>query len=350
MRIIRIKDREINRNSPPFIIAEMSGNHNQSLDRALKIVDSAAEIGVCALKLQTYTADTMTLDIHENEFFIKDEENIWKGNSLYNLYKKAYTPWEWHEAIMKRAHQLGIICFSTPFDESAVNFLEDLNVPAYKIASFENVHLPLIKKVASTGKPVIVSTGMTTLSEIDQIISTLTDNGCKNFALLKCNSSYPTKHSDSNIITIPHMKKMFQCEIGLSDHTMGIGASIAAIAHGASIIEKHFTLDREDGGVDSSFSMQDNEMGLLVSESKNAWESIGKIHYGPTESEKREKRYQRSIYIIKDIYSGEKLSKKNIGIIRPGLGLPPKYFDLLINRKVKKDLKKGTALNWDLIA
>ncbi len=349
MRIFKINDRLINKSSEPFIIAEMSGNHNQSLDRALEIVDAAAKIGVDAIKLQTYTADTMTLDLHENEFFIKDKKNIWKGNSLYDLYKVAYTPWEWHEAIMKRANQLDLICFSTPFDESAVDFLEDLNVPAYKIASFENVHLPLIKKVAITGKPVIVSTGMATLSEIDEIIITLTENGCENFSLLKCNSSYPTIHSDSNIITIPHMKKMFQCEVGLSDHTMGIGAAIAAISHGASIVEKHFTINRDDGGIDSSFSMQQNEMELLVKEAKYAWQSIGEIHYGPTKSEKREKKYQRSIYVINDISSGDRLSENNIGIIRPGLGLKPKYFEQLINKKVNKDLKKGTAFSWEFL-
>ena len=248
---------------PPFIIAEMSGNHNQSLDRALEITEAAAKTGVHAMKLQTYTADTMTLDVNEGEFFINDENSLWDGNSLYDLYKIAFTPWEWHEPIMKRANELGMLCFSTPFDDTAVDYLEDLNVPAYKIASFENTHLPLIKKVASTGKPMIISTGMASVAEMDEMVQTIRDAGCEQFVLLKCTSTYPATPENSNVLTIPHMRKLFNCEIGLSDHTMGIGASVAAVAHGATVIEKHFTLNRADGGVDSAFSMEPEEMKQL---------------------------------------------------------------------------------------
>ena len=339
----------ISRENKPFIVAEMSGNHNQSLDRALKIVEAAAKAGAHMLKLQTYTADTITINSKNNEFFINNSKSLWKGKSLYDLYKQAHTPWEWHEKIIKRSNELGILCFSSPFDETAVDFLEKLNVPAYKIASFENVHLPLIKKVASTGKPVIISTGLATELEIKESIQALEDGGCSQFALLKCTSSYPASPENSNILTIPDLRKKFNCEVGLSDHTLGIGAALAAISHGATIIEKHLTLDRNDGGVDSSFSINPSELKILVEESERAWQSLGKIFYGVTESEKEGLKFRRSIYIVKDINVDEKLTVDNLRIIRPGLGLAPKYYEELLGRKVNQKLKKGTALKWSML-
>lgn len=346
---ISIASKKIGRSQKPFIIAEMSGNHNQSLDKALEIVEAAAKTGSNALKLQTYKPETMTLDINEREFFINDKNNLWKGKSLHDLYKIAYTPWEWHEAIMKRANDLGMLCFSTPFDNTAVDFLEDLNVPAYKIASFENIHLPLIKKVASTGKPMIISTGMASIAEMSEMVETARDAGCEDLVLLKCTSTYPANPENSNVLTIPHMRKLFNCEIGLSDHTMGIGASIAAIAHGATVIEKHFTLNRSDGGVDSAFSMEPNEMEQLVIETNRAWQSLGEIKYGISDSEKDSLKFRRSIYIAEDMKKGDTFTEKNLRIIRPGLGLSPKYYDLSLGRRVNKDVTKGTALNWELL-
>ena len=339
----------IGENHKPFIIAEMSGNHNQSLERALEITRAAATTGAQMLKLQTYTADTMTLDVREGEFFIDDPKSLWKGSSLYDLYKVAYTPWEWHEPIMKQANELGMLCFSTPFDETAVDFLEDLNVPAYKIASFENTHLPLIKKVASTGKPVIISTGMATISELYEAVTTLQEVGCEQFALLKCTSTYPATPENSNVLTIPHMRKLFNCEVGLSDHTMGIGASVAAVSQGATVIEKHFTLNRDDGGVDSAFSMEPNEMKQLVLETERAWQSLGKIKYGLSDVEKGSLTFRRSLYISKDMKKGDILTEKNLRIVRPGMGLEPKYYGLILGRKVNMDVKKGTAVKWEII-
>lgn len=349
MNDFKIGGISIGQSHRPFIIAEMSGNHNQSLERALEITKAAAATGAQMLKLQTYTADTMTLDVQEGEFFIDDPKSIWKGSSLYDLYKVAYTPWEWHEPIMKQANELGMVCFSTPFDDAAVDYLEDLNVPAYKIASFENTHLPLIKKVASTGKPMIISTGMASVSEMDEMVQTIRDAGCEQFVLLKCTSTYPAAPENSNLFTIPHMRELFNCEVGLSDHTMGVGASVAAVAHGATVIEKHFTLCRADGGVDSAFSLEPEEMKNLVIETERAWQSLGKVTYGPTESEKSSLGYRRSLYISNNIKKGDFLTKDNLQIIRPGLGLSPKYYDLLIGKKVNCDLKKGTAVHWDFI-
>ena len=340
---------KISKEDKPFIVAEMSGNHNKSLDRAIKIVEAAAESGAHMLKLQTYTADTLTINSKNSDFLISDSKSLWKGKTLYDLYKEAYTPWEWHEKIFKRCNELGMLCFSTPFDETAVDFLEKLNVPAYKIASFENIHLPLIKKVAQTGKPVIISTGLATEEEIKEAVDALKIGGCNQFALLKCTSAYPASPEDSNILTIPELRKNFNCEVGLSDHTMGIGVALAAISHGATIIEKHFTLDRNDGGVDSSFSTEPKEMKILVKESIRTWQSLGKISYGPTESEKGGIKFRRSIYIVEDMDSGEKLTKEKLRIIRPGKGLAPKYYDELLGRKVNQKLKKGTPLTWEML-
>jgi pseudaminic acid synthase len=346
---MKIGKKNIGFDYKPFIIAEMSGNHNQSLDRALDIVTKAAETGVDAIKLQTYTSDTMTLDINEGDFFINDKTSLWYGKSLYDLYKVAHTPWDWHQPIMEKAKSLGLICFSTPFDETAVDFLENLNVEAYKIASFENKYISLIEKVAQTGKPVIVSLGMTSLSDIDDIVNTLRSSGCENFILLKCTSSYPSSPENSNLLTIPHLRKLFNCEVGLSDHTRGIGVSVASVAVGASVIEKHFTLRRSDGGVDSQFSMEPEEMKQLVTESEKAWLALGNISYGLTESEKQSIVFRRSIYIAEDVKKGDTLNKKNLRIVRPGYGLEPKYYKNLLNSRVNQDIRKGTPFNWKFV-
>ena len=327
----------------------MSGNHNQSLKRALEIVEAAAKTGAHALKLQTYTAETMTLDIKTDEFFISDENSLWKGQSLYELYQEAHTPWEWHDPIMKQAKELGMLCFSTPFDASSVDFLETLDVTAYKIASFENADLPLICKVAETRKPMIISTGMATLAELDETVRTIRESGCEQFVLLQCTSTYPATPENSNLMTIPHMKKLFDCEVGLSDHTMGIGGAVAAVALGATVIEKHFTLSRADGGVDSTFSMEPEEMKQLVIETKQAWQSLGKVTYGPTEAEKPSIKFRRSLYISQDMKKGDILTPESLRCIRPGMGLMPKYYDVLLGRKVNRDVKKGAAMKWDLI-
>ena len=346
---MKIGSTKIGRSHKPFIIAEMSGNHNQSLERALKIVDAAAQSGANALKLQTYTADTITLDVKEGEFVIKDKKSLWKGESLYELYKKAYTPWDWHMPIMKRANELGMLCFSSPFDETAVDFLEELNVPAYKIASFENSHIPLIKKVASKKKPIILSSGMATIAELDETIRTIRESGCEDIIILKCTSTYPASPKDSNILTIPHMKKLYNCEVGLSDHTMGIGAAVASIAQGATVIEKHFTLKRSDGGVDSTFSMEPEELRQLVLETNNAWESLGKVKYGISKAEESSLTFRRSIYISEDMKAGEIFTEKNIRVIRPSSGLKPKYYELIIGKKLLVDSKKGTPLSWKIV-
>ena len=339
----------IGKGSRPFIIAEMSGNHNQSLERAIAIVEAAAESGAHALKLQTYTADTMTLAINEGEFFIDDEKSLWNGSSLYDLYKQAYTPWEWHQPIMQRANELGMVCFSSPFDETAVDFLEELNVPAYKIASFENNHLPLIRKAASTGKPVIISTGMASVAEIHEAVDAARGEGCRELILLKCTSAYPARPENCNVLTIPNMQELFGCEVGLSDHTIGIGASIAAVAHGATVIEKHFTLSRADGGVDSAFSLEPDELESLVIETERAWQSLGDVVYGGTSSEVKSKIFRRSLYVAEDMVIGEIFTENNLKIIRPGIGLPPKYYEQFLGRKVRMNVSKGTAVNWELI-
>jgi pseudaminic acid synthase len=346
---MNIGHKQIGADVPPLIIAEMSGNHNQSLDRALAIVDAAAATGAHALKLQTYTADTITLDVHDGEFYVGDDASLWKGRSLHDLYKQAYTPWEWHEAIFHRAQSHGMLCFSSPFDETAVDFLEQLGAPAYKIASFEIVHLPLIRKAAATGKPLIISTGMATLAEIDDAVRAARESGCRDLVLLKCTSTYPASPENSNVLTIPHVRAMFGCEIGLSDHTMGVGASVAAVAHGATVIEKHFTLNRADGGVDSSFSLEPDELRALVVETERAWQSLGKVSYGPTKAEEKSLGFRRSVYISADLKAGDVLTPENLRCVRPGFGLAPKNYELLLGRRVNRDVKKGTPMKWELI-
>lgn len=333
----------------PFIIAEMSGNHNQSMRRALDIVDAVAASGAHALKLQTYTADTMTLDISEREFFIEDPKSLWKGRSLYDLYQEAHTPWEWHKPIFDRCRERGIICFSTPFDNTAVDFLEELDAPCYKIASFENTDLPLIRKVAATGKPMIISTGMATVAELDETVRAAREAGCKDLILLKCTSTYPSTPENTNILTIPHLRELFNCEAGLSDHTMGVGVSIAAVALGATVIEKHFTLNRADGGVDSTFSLEPEELRNLVIETEQAWQSLGKVSYGPTEKEMKSLVFRRSLYVVQDMKAGDVFTPKNLRAIRPGYGLPPKLMDVFLGKHTPKDLKKGMPLTWDIL-
>lgn len=344
-----VAGRVVSRQTPPLIIAEMSGNHNRSLERALEIVEAAARTGAHALKLQTYTAETMTLDLDEGEFVISDPESLWQKRSLYDLYDEAHTPWEWHAPIFERCRELGLICLSTPFDASSVDFLETLDPPVYKIASFENIDLPLIRRVAQTGKPIIMSTGMASLAELDEAVSAAREAGCSELVLLKCTSSYPATPENSNIRTIPHLRELFGCEVGLSDHTMGVGVSVAAVALGATVIEKHFTLSRADGGVDSAFSLEPPELTTLVVETERAWQGLGEVSYGPTEKERKSLVFRRSLYIAEDISAGEVLTDRNLRAIRPGLGLPPKYYERLLGRRVVKDVKKGTPLNWDLV-
>ncbi len=350
LRPISIGQRTIGLDKPPFVIAEMSGNHNQSLERALAIVDAAAESGAHAIKLQTYTADTLTLDIHDGDFFIADSENLWQGKSLYELYDAAHTPWEWHGPIMERARGHGLVCFSSAFDETAVDFLEGLGVEAYKIASFEIVHLPLIRKAASTGKPLILSTGMAGLGEIEDAVRAAREGGCEDLILLKCTSSYPASPVNSNVRTIPHLREMFDCQVGISDHTLGVGAAVAAVTLGATVIEKHFTLSRADGGVDSAFSMEPDEMAALVGESERAWQALGTVRYGAGEDEKKSMVFRRSIYLSADVRHGDTLTRENMRIIRPGFGLAPKYYESLLGKTVAKSASRGTPVTWDLLS
>jgi len=333
----------------PYIIAEMSGNHNQSLERALQLVDAAAAAGADAVKLQTYTPDTITIDHDKGLFFIEDSNSLWKGRKLYDLYAEAMTPWEWHEAIFARAKERGIDIFSSPFDETAVDFLEALSVPCYKVASFENNHFPLLKKIAQTGKPVILSTGASTLQEIAAAVDVLRHNGCSDLTLLKCTSTYPAKASNSNILTIPALKANFQCQVGLSDHTGGVGVSVAAVALGAVVIEKHFTLDRSEGGVDSAFSLEPHELRSLVEETNRAYEALGEIHFGILPDEEKSLQYKRSIYAVKAIAAGELLTEENIRIIRPGGGLHPAYWETILGSRAATSMERGEPVSWKTI-
>lgn len=338
----------IGKNNPPFVIAEMSGNHMGSFERAKKIIEEVAKSKAQAIKLQTYTADTMTIDIREREFYIDDAKSIWNRRSLYDLYNEAHTPWDWHADLFSFARSLGLIPFSTPFDSTAVDFLENLNVPIYKIASFEITDLDLIEKVASTGKPIIISTGMATISEIAEAVLIAKKSGCRNLILLKCTSSYPAEAEDANLITIPHLSKIFNCQVGISDHTLGIGVSIAAVSLGATVIEKHVTLNRNDGAVDSLFSLEPSELKNLVLESDLARKSLGFVNYGPLQNEELSISHRRSLYIVKDLKKGDKLDNNNLRAIRPGKGLEVKFRKDLIGKKVKEDVKIGTPASWDL--
>ena len=333
----------------PFIIAEMSGNHNQSLERALELVDIAAKTGVDAVKLQTYTADTITFNSNSEEFQIRNNDSLWNNTNLYTLYQQAHTPWEWHEAIFNQAKKNGIMAFSSPFDETAVDFLESLNVPCYKIASFENTDHILLKKVAQTGKPVIMSTGVASIADIQESLTILRKYGCENIVLLKCTSTYPASPENTNILTIPHMRDLYGCPIGLSDHTMGIGVSVAAIALGACVIEKHFTLRRSDGGVDSAFSLEPEELSSLVRESERAYLSLGSVNYELSDKEKKNLQFKRSLFFVKDLNEGDIITAEHIKSIRPGTGLHTRDYDKLIGKKVTINIKAGSPVAWSYI-
>jgi N-acetylneuraminate synthase len=332
-----------------LIIAELSGNHNGSLGRALELVDAAADSGAHALKIQTYTADTMTLDIRDGDFLISDPRSPWHGRTLYDLYREAHTPWDWHGPIFERARARGMMAFSTPFDATAVDFLESLDVPCYKIASFENTDLPLIRKAASTGKPMIVSTGMATMGEIDALVRAARGQGCKDLVLLKCTSSYPASPEHSNIRTIPLMREAFGCEVGLSDHTLGIGVAVASVALGASVIEKHFTLSRADGGVDAAFSLEPTEMRALVDETHRAWQGLGHPSFGAGVAEEGSVTFRRSLYFVRDLAAGAEITHQDVRSIRPGHGVPPGEIDRVVGRRVAVAVKRGAPVSWDCL-
>lgn len=346
---MKIAGRPVGLDAPPFIIAELSGNHNGSLDRALAIVDAAAATGAHALKIQTYTADTMTLDIREREFVITDPKSPWAGRSLYDLYEEAHTPWDWHAPIFERARRHGMIPFSTPFDFSAVDFLETLDAPCYKIASFENTDLPLIRRVAATGKPIIVSTGMATLGEIDALVRAAREAGCRDLVLLKCTSSYPASPVNSNVRTIPALREAFGCEVGLSDHTLGVGVAVASVALGATVIEKHFTLSRADGGVDAAFSLEPAEMRALADETLRAWQGLGTVSFGAGEAESGSKVFRRSLYFVRDLPAGATVTAADVRAIRPGHGLPPSAADLVVGSTLREPVTRGMPVRWDVL-
>lgn len=346
----KIGHKTVGDNAKPFIIAEMSGNHNGDIQRALALVKAAAAAGADALKLQTYTADTITMNHRGGLFDITDKNSLWYGRNLYELYEEAHTPWEWHKEIFDYANSLGMLAFSSPFDESAVDFLETLNVPAYKIASFESNHFPLLKKVAQTGKPILISSGTSKLDELYESIKYLKANGAKDIVVFKCTSTYPATPENTNLATIPVFKSIFEdCVIGLSDHTMGIGASVAAVALGARVIEKHFTLRRADGGVDSEFSLEPEELESLVIETERAFLAIGQTQLDTQKAEEKSRQFKRSIYAQKDIKQGETLTVDNIKVIRPGDGLHPKYWEQVLGTVAKTDIPKGTPLSWSLV-
>lgn len=343
------KNKYWGRERPPFIVAEMSSNHNGSFRKAVKIIEAAADAGVDAVKLQTLKPENLTLKLKKGEFFINDPDNQWRGTTLYKIFEKAYTPWEWHKPLFQKCKKLGIYCFSTPFDETAVDFLEELRVPFYKIASFENVHLPLISKISKTGKPVIMSTGMATVGELDDAVRTAKSNGCTDLTLLKCISSYPADPKDFNLITLPHMRDMFDCEVGISDHSLGIGVALTSVVFGGVLIEKHFILSRKDKALDANFSMEPYEMKSLVNEVKTAWRAVGKVSYGPSNKEQAFRKHRRSLYIAQDMKKGDVFTKDNLKVIRPGLGLSPKHYFDILGKTIPSDAKKGQALTWEVI-
>jgi N-acetylneuraminate synthase len=345
---IDIAGRKVGARCEPFVIAELSGNHNQSLERALAIIDAAAASGAHALKLQTYTADTLTIDKKDGDFYLDNPDSLWHGMSMYELYQQAYTPWEWHETLFARCKKLGLICFSSPFDVTAVDFLEALNCPCYKIGSTENTDVALLQKVAATGKPVIISTGMATVAELGDMVNIVRNAGCQDLVLLKCTAAYPADPADANLLTIPHMQELLECQIGLSDHTMGIGVAVASVALGVTVIEKHFTLSRDEGGVDAAFSMEPNEFQALISESKVAWLARGQVHYGTVDSE-NSSLSRRSLYIVQDMQAGDVLNPENLRSIRPGYGLPTRHLEDLLGMRVTQSIERGTRMSWDLV-
>ncbi len=347
--VLNIGTNHIGNEHFPWIIAELSGNHNRSLERALALVDAAAAAGAQALKIQTYTADTMTLDINEGAFVIDDPKSLWNGRSLYDLYDEAHTPWEWHAEIFERARGLNMIPFSTPFDHTAVDFLEQLDAPLYKIASFEVTDIPLIRRVAETGKPIIISTGMASIEEIEQAVTTVQQQGNDQIVLLKCTSSYPAPASSMNLLTIPAMIERFGCLVGLSDHTMGNVSAIAGVALGAVVVEKHITLDRAAGGVDSAFSMEPTEFATLVQDVHTAWESRGTVSYGASSAEQGSLQFRRSLYCVADIKRGEIFTPENVRAIRPGFGLSPGRIGDVIGKRAACDVARGTPLGEDCL-
>ncbi|MFA5181793.1 MAG: pseudaminic acid synthase [Syntrophales bacterium] len=347
-KTIRIGNREIGAEMPAYIVAEMSANHNQSLEQSIQIIKAARDAGADAVKLQTYTPDTLTIDC-DDEYFHIGKGTIWEGRTLYHLYKEAYTPWEWHPKLKKIANDLGMNLFSTPFDMTAVDFLEKMDVPAYKIASFELVDIPLIQYIAKTGKPIIMSTGMATLAEIDEAVTAAREAGCKEIALLKCSSAYPANPEEMNLRTIPHMAEAFGVPVGLSDHTLGIAASIAAVALGACVVEKHFTLSRKVPGPDSAFSIEPHEFKDMVNAIRTVEKARGRVSYEVTEQEAASRVFRRSLFAVECIKRGEVLTEKNVRSIRPGYGLHTRFTNNVLGRKATRDISKGTPLRWDLI-
>lgn len=346
---IEIQGRVVGGGERPFIIAELSGNHGGSLDMALKLVDKAADAGVDAVKLQTYTADTMTIDVDLPEFRIDDANSPWDGNTLYSLYERAHTPWEWHAPIFAHARDRGLIAFSTPFDRSAIDFLEDLAVPCYKISSFEIVDLPLISQAASTGRPMIISTGMATLAEIDEAVTAARSAGCNELLLMKCTSTYPASPEASNLASIEVLRERYGCEVGLSDHTLGVGVAVASVALGATAIEKHIVISRRSGTVDSAFSMEPDEMRLLVAESERAWQAVGEPTLGPSKEEMPSLRFRRSLFFVRDVAAGSLITSQDVRAIRPGKGLPPKHLAEIIGRATTRAIPRGTPVTWDAL-
>ncbi|MFI7539876.1 pseudaminic acid synthase [Actinoplanes sp. NPDC049599] len=340
---------EIGAEHRPYIVAEMSGNHNGSLDRALALVDAAAAAGAHAIKIQTYTADTMTVDVKDPRFRISAGHELWGDEYLYQLYERAHTPWEWHEPIFSRARAHGLTPFSSPFDRTAVELLEKLDAPMYKIASSEITDLPLIRLCASTGKPLIISTGMANVQEIAAAVDAARGAGCRELVVLSCTASYPAPPEHTNLRRIPVLAEAFRVPIGLSDHTLGIGVPIAAVGFGACLIEKHITLDRGDGGVDSAFSLEPAELAALVVESERAWQALGSTAIGPTEAEREGLRFRRSLYVVTDVRAGEPVTERNVRSIRPTGGLAPDTIGLVLGRTFTRDAAKGTPLTWDLI-
>ncbi|MFB4283045.1 MULTISPECIES: pseudaminic acid synthase [unclassified Nonomuraea] len=347
--MISIGGRAIGAGHPPFVVAELSGNHNGSLERALAIVDAVAEAGAHALKLQTYLPDTLTIDCDGPAFRVGDEHELWGGENLYRLFERAHTPWEWHEPIFRRARERGLIAFSAPFDPTAVELLEKLGVPAYKIASSEIVDLPLIRLAAATGKPLIISTGMAGISEIDAAVSAAREAGCAQLAVLSCTASYPAAPSESNLRSLPLLAALTGEVVGLSDHTPGIGAALASVALGACLIEKHVTMSRAEGGVDAAFSLEPAELAALVVESERAWQSLGDVTIGPRPSEREGLRFRRSLYVVRDVSAGEPVTPDNVRSIRPAGGLPPDSAGQVMGRRFTRDVPFGTPLTWDLI-
>lgn len=346
---MKIGEIEVGRNHEPLIVAELSGNHNQSIDRAIQLIEAAAEAGARAVKFQTYTADTMTLNLDQGEFVIADPGSLWHGRTLYDLYREAHTPWDWHERLFQRSRELGLLAFSTPFDDTAVDFLEKLKVPCYKIASFENTDLPLIRKVARTGKPVLISTGMASETELSETVAAAREAGCKDLMLLKCTSAYPSTADEANLRLIPQLREKFGVEVGLSDHSLGLATPLVSISLGATLIEKHFVLSRHEGGVDSAFSLEPSELKALVEESQKAWQSLGDDKFVMPEREKKSLQFRRSLYVVEDLKAGEYFTSANVRAIRPGHGLPPKHIDAIIGCKAKTDCPQGTPLSWDLV-